>query len=45
MRLNSAKLCTRIGRFTGPRWALPMNAVIEVAMPVMVLTPLGISSI
>src|SRR6476646_2660008 len=30
--------------FTGPRRARPMNAVIDVATPVIVLTPLGISS-
>jgi hypothetical protein len=28
----------------GPRRALPMNAVIDVATPVIVRTPLGISS-
>src|SRR5262249_38246665 len=44
MRENSAKLCTRVATLTGPRWARPMNAVIEVATPVMVRTPLGIST-
>jgi len=32
------------GVFVGPRSARPMNAVIEVATPVIVRTPLGISS-
>jgi hypothetical protein len=33
------------GSFTGPDCARPMNAVIDVATPVIVRTPLGISSI
>jgi hypothetical protein len=43
-RSKSAKLVMVTARFTGPREALPMNAVIDVATPVMVRTPLGISS-
>jgi hypothetical protein len=32
------------GSLTGPRGATPTKAVIEVGTPVMVRTPLGISS-
>jgi hypothetical protein len=32
------------GWLVGPRKALPMKAVIDVATPVIVRTPLGISS-
>jgi hypothetical protein len=44
-RVNSAKLWTSVGVFTGPRLAKPTNAVIEVATPVIGWTPLGTSSI
>jgi hypothetical protein len=43
-RSKSALLFSTVGSFTGPRRARPMNAVIEVATPVMVCTPLGTSS-
>jgi hypothetical protein len=34
----------RSARSTGPRGAQPMNSAIDVATPVIVRTPLGISS-
>jgi hypothetical protein len=34
-----------VGSLTGPRAARPRKAVMEVATPVIVRTPLGISSI
>jgi hypothetical protein len=42
-RSKSLKLLIVTGSSVGPRWARPMNAVIEVATPVIVRTPLGIS--
>ena len=43
-RSNSAKLNTRTGRSTGPRRVRPTIAVIDVATPLIVRTPLGTSS-
>jgi hypothetical protein len=34
-----------VGVFTGPEFAIPTNAVIDVATPVIGCTPLGSSSI
>jgi hypothetical protein len=44
VRSKSPKLLMVAGSFTRPRSARPMNAVIDVATPVIVRTPLGISS-
>jgi hypothetical protein len=44
MRSKSPKLKIVVGSLTGPREARPRNAVMEVATPVMVRTPLAISS-
>ena len=43
-RSKSPKLVTVIGSSTGPRGAAPTKAVIDVATPTMVRTPLGTSS-
>jgi hypothetical protein len=44
LRSKSAKLVSTIGSSVAPRAARPTNAVTEVDTPVMVRTPLGISS-
>ncbi len=44
-RSNSAKPLMSTGSSVGPLTALPMKAVIDVATPVIVRTPLGTSSI
>src|SRR5450755_1626295 len=44
VRSKSAKLLIVVGSLAGPRSASPTNAAIEVATPVIVWTPLAISS-
>ena len=44
VRSKSPNPLTIVASSSGPRGARPMNAAIDVATPVMVRTPLGISS-